>query len=74
MDAAFHGTGDIFSSVCVGALLQGLARTDALKLAADYTADTIALTKDDPKKPWYGVDFETTIPDLVTTLKQFIED
>ncbi|MBR0510570.1 MAG: pyridoxamine kinase [Clostridia bacterium] len=69
VDAAFHGTGDIFSSVCVGALLQGLARTAALKLAADYTADTIALTKDDPKKPWYGVNFESTVPQLVDALR-----
>ena len=66
--AAYHGTGDIFSSVCVGAILNGLSYTDALKLAADYTANTIEVTLADPAKPWYGVNFEETIPELVRAL------
>ena len=63
--AAYHGTGDIFSSVCVGALLRGFSRYDAIKIAADYTAKTIDITRNNPEKPWYGVDFEATIPELV---------
>ncbi len=69
IDAAYHGTGDIFSSVCVGGILSGLGYTDALKLAADYTAKTIAVTKNDPAGPWYGVNFEETIPLLVKDLE-----
>ena len=65
IDASYHGTGDIFSSVSVGALLQGRSLHDAFKLAADYTARTIAVTQSNPKKPWYGVDFEATLPELV---------
>lgn len=68
VDAAFHGTGDIFASVTVGALTRGLSLSDAFKLAADYTADTIKVTVENPKKPWYGVDFETTIPKLTVDL------
>ena len=68
VDAVFHGTGDIFASVTVGALTRGLPLYDAFKLAADYTADTIRVTLENPKKPWYGVDFETTIPELVKKL------
>ncbi|MEE8885075.1 MAG: pyridoxamine kinase [Eubacteriales bacterium] len=70
VDASFHGTGDIFSSVSVGALMNGLSLPDAFKLAADYTADTIQVTVDNPAKPWYGVDFETTIPELVSKLAE----
>ena len=70
IDAAFHGTGDIFASVSVGALTRGLNLNAAFKLAADYTANTIRATLDNPAKPWYGVDFETTIPELVDELRK----
>ena len=69
VDASYHGTGDIFSSVCIGALMNDLPLPEAMKLAADYTAHTIRATLENPKKPWYGVDFETTIPELVERLK-----
>ncbi len=72
IDASFHGTGDIFASVSVGALTRGLSLNDAFKIAADYTAKTIKATLDNPAKPWYGVDFETTIPELVDTLREYI--
>ncbi len=68
VDASFHGTGDVFSSVSVGAITRGLDMDSAFRLAADYTADTIRVTLDNPDKPWYGVDFETTIPQLVSGL------
>ena len=68
--AAYHGTGDIFSSVLAGAFVLGIDRTDALKIAADYTAATIAETLKNPENPWYGVDFEATVPMLVESLKQ----
>ncbi|MDO4621044.1 MAG: pyridoxamine kinase [Lachnospiraceae bacterium] len=67
---SYHGTGDIFSSVAAGALMNGLSLADSMKLAADYTARTIAVTMENPSDPWYGVDFETTIPYLVKTLEE----
>ncbi len=63
--AQFHGTGDLFASTFVGEVMKGLGWTDAIRIAADYTAHTIAVTMENPKKSWYGVDFETTIPDLI---------
>ncbi len=68
VDASYHGTGDIFASVSVGALMNGLSLEKSFRLAADFTADTIRTTLDNPAKPWYGVDFETTIPELCTML------
>lgn len=65
VDASYHGTGDLFSSTCVGEMMRGLSWKDAMRIAADYTAHTIRVTLDNPRKPWYGVDFETTIPDLL---------
>ena len=69
VDASYHGTGDIFASVAVGGMIRGLSREKAFALAADYTADTIRETLSNPRKPWYGVDFETTLPLLVKRLE-----
>ena len=69
---AYHGTGDIFSSVAVGGIVAGLTLDNAMKLAADYTAKTIAVTMENPKKPWYGVDFEAVIPWLVNELQTML--
>ena len=71
VDASYHGTGDIFASVAVGAVMRGLTLNDAFKVAADYTAKTIEATLKNPAEPWYGVDFEATIPDLVDTLRTY---
>ena len=65
IDAAYHGTGDLFSSTCVGEIMRGKDWRDAMRIAADYTAHTIEVTLRNPRKPWYGVDFESTIPDLL---------
>ena len=72
--AAYHGTGDVFSSVLAGAFLHGADRKKALKIAADYTALTIAETEKNPENPWYGVDFEETIPALVDAIRQIRKD
>ena len=65
IDAAYHGTGDLFSSTFVGEVMRGEDWRDAMRIAADYTAHTIEATLQNPEKPWYGVDFETTLPELI---------
>ena len=65
IDASYHGTGDLFSSVCVGELMRGSTWQDAMRTAADYTAHTIEVTLKNPRQPWYGVDFEATLPELM---------
>ena len=68
LPASFHGTGDVFASTCVGALMRGLPLGDALALAADYTVECIQLTLASPEAKWYGVEFESAIPYLVGRL------
>ncbi len=63
--AMFHGTGDLFSSTAIGEIMKGRDWKDAMRIAADYTAHTIEVTMENPKKPWYGVDFEATLPYLI---------
>ena len=62
-----HGTGDVYASAFTGALLKGKTILAAAKIAADYTVRCIENTKDDAKH-WYGVKFETAIPDLIGKL------
>lgn len=70
LNASYHGTGDIFASTCVGALMNGLDWKEALKIAADYTAECIRITMEDPAKPWYGVNFEEAMPYLMKLINK----
>ena len=62
---SYHGTGDIFSSTCIGAMMNNMSWKEAMAVAADYTAECIRLTLEDPSEPWYGVNFEQAIPYLL---------
>lgn len=65
IEAAFHGTGDIFSSTAVGALMRGFSLEKALALAADYTVECIDRTLRSPDHVFYGVEFEKELPYLI---------
>lgn len=65
---SYHGTGDVFSSTFVGAMMNGLTWKDAIKVAADYTAECIRITMEDADGCWYGVNFEQAIPGLLKSL------
>lgn len=67
---SYHGTGDIFSSTCLGGIMNGLDWKEAATLAADYTAECIRLTIEDPKGRDYGVNFEQAIPMLIKRLEK----
>ena len=69
---SFHGTGDLFASVVTGGMMRGLSAEDALVLAANYTSHTIASTMADPTHHTYGVNFEATIPALISDLEKFL--
>ena len=68
IDARFHGTGDIFSSTAVGALMNNKSLEDSLAIAADYTVASISKTLENKEHNWYGVDFEAEIPYLLERL------
>lgn len=70
LPVSYHGTGDIFSSTCIGAMINGMDWKEAIQVAADYTAECIRLTLEDPAKPWYGVNFEQAIPYLVQRIQK----
>lgn len=64
-----HGTGDVYASAFVSAYLRGFTAFEAAKLAADFTLRAIENTLDD-KSHWYGVKFETALPDLIGALRK----
>lgn len=62
-----HGTGDVYASAFMGALMREKSVLDAAKIAADYTVLCIENTQDDPEH-WYGVKFEPVLPELIKCL------
>ncbi len=64
----YHGTGDVFASSLLAALLRGFSLSEAAGIAADYTILSIKTTKAMDKDLRYGVNFEYNIPTLIDML------
>lgn len=62
-----HGTGDIYASAFVGALVRGKSAYDAAKIAADYTVACIEATAQE-ENHWYGAKFEPVLIKLIQSL------
>ncbi len=67
-EGIFHGTGDVFASTCVGALLRDAPLEDAVSLAADFTLESIRMTALAPDPRWYGIHYESAFPFLMRRL------
>jgi pyridoxine kinase len=63
-----HGTGDIYASAFVGALVRGKTAYDAARIAADYTVECIKETAR-LDNHWYGAAFEPVILKLIQSLQ-----
>jgi pyridoxine kinase len=63
-----HGTGDIYASAFVGALVRGKSAYDAARIAADYTVECIKETGR-LDNHWYGAAFEPVILKLIQALQ-----
>ncbi len=59
-----HGTGDIYASAFIGALLKGKGTYNSAKIAADFTMECIKET-DTEENHWYGAKFETNLGKLI---------
>ena len=65
----FHGTGDTFASVFVGAITKGFGVKHALEIAVNFTVECIKSTLPDADNHKYGVKFEECIPSLIEKIK-----
>lgn len=64
----YHGTGDVFGSGLLAALLTGFSINDSAKVAVNFTVSAINSTEPD-REPRYGVRFEAALPVLMRELK-----
>ena len=70
MPVSYHGTGDIYASATVGAMMRGHSVESALAVAVDYTLECIKITMADPDRRDYGVNFEEALPYYIERLKK----
>lgn len=66
----YHGTGDVFASTLVGAMVNEKTIEESLKIAVDYVWETIKDTYITNKEDAYGVNFESKIPYLVDRMRK----
>ena len=69
LDAAYHGTGDIFSSALTAALLCDRSLKAAAQIAVNFTCGCIKKTMESNSDMRYGVNFESQIPNLIKYLE-----
>ncbi len=69
---SFHGTGDIFASVVVGAMTRGAGLAAAMELAVDFTVACMHATLADPAHRDYGVNFESELPLLAERIRAIL--
>lgn len=68
-DISCSGTGDIFSSALLSAVLREKGFERSLEIAAAFTSEAVRLTAEDPERRFYGVDFEPAIPYFIKLLE-----
>ncbi|MBE6574169.1 MAG: pyridoxamine kinase [Ruminococcaceae bacterium] len=64
-----HGTGDIYASAFVGALVRGKSAYESAKIAADYVIECIKATSEE-NNHWYGAKFEPVLGKLIEMLNK----
>lgn len=67
--AIYHGTGDVFASAMVGALLNDRSLQAAVQIAVNFTRESIEKTVEENPEREYGVNFESAISDLYVVLE-----
>lgn len=68
IEGYFHGTGDVFGSALLSALLNDFTITDAAQIACDYVCESIRITIELNQERRYGVAFERALPGLAKRL------
>lgn len=71
MPGHFEGTGDLFSSVVAGLMLQGKSIHEVMEIAVVYVNKVIKRTAESGKEVRYGVQFETDLPYLIEQLNRY---
>lgn len=64
----YHGTGDVFGSALLAALIRGKDIAEAARVAVDFTHGSILRTRKSGTDIRYGVNFEEGLPGLMKDL------
>lgn len=62
------GTGDLFASALVGAMMRGVGFEKALRASVDFCAEAARFTAIDPDRREYGVNFEQALPKYISEI------
>lgn len=65
----YHGTGDVFGSALLSALLNDFSLIDSATIAVHFTAESIRRTYNAQTDCRFGVNFEQSFPDFLKELK-----
>lgn len=65
----YHGTGDVFASVLLGAYEKGKTLKESVELAAWFVYECIMVTKKRHGEYYYGVDFESILGKFIERLQ-----
>ena len=68
LDQVFYGTGDVFASALMGALLCDKTTSDAARIAVDFTHAAMLRTLENGLPLRYGAAFEQALPGLIRAL------
>lgn len=72
LPVSYHGTGDIYASATLGALMRGMSYEDSLSLAVDFTLECMKKTAEDENRRFYGVNFEEALPMYISRIPNAI--
>ena len=64
----YHGTGDVFGSVLLSAIMNDKTLKESAQIAVDITTGAIRRTKEDNTDVRFGVRFEDELPNLIKRL------
>ena len=73
LPTSYHGTGDIYASSALGAVMRGIPVERALAIAVDYTLECMKETEKDENPRFYGVNFETALPFYIAKINEALK-
>ena len=68
IEGYYHGTGDVFASALVAAILNGVPLKRTTQIAVDFTVGSIYRTKEAKTDIRFGVNFEVGLPELAGSI------
>lgn len=70
IEGYYHGTGDVYGSALLSALINGKGLAEAAEIAVEFTVESIRRTKNAGTDIRYGVDFEHGLAALAQRVKE----